>query len=85
MAINISIDLVLGYLITIFKFIFKLLAGFISGLSVDFGKALLLIISAAISWYFANQVEKGKIRKLIVVIILSLLLFLTFIFSLGGN
>lgn len=86
MALNLSVDIVLGYLIDIFKFIFKFISKLITGLSVDFGKALLLIFSFLMVYFlYFRMYETGKIKKWLFVLISTLIFWFMLIFSMGAN
>ena len=85
MAINISVDIILNYLIIAFKFIFGLISKFITGLSVDFGKGLLLILAfLGVYFLYVRMYEKGKIKRWLFITIAALIFWLMLIFSIGG-
>ena len=79
----ININIILEGLGNMLKSVFQIIAKLISGLSSDFGLALLLIISVGLAWFLINSYEKTKLSKWVMIVIISLLIFLLFQFSMG--
>ena len=72
----ITINIVTDGLANIFKFIFGTLSNFIVSLTGDFGEIILLAIAIFGAWYFIRQADKDLIKKWIVILVISLLIWL---------